>query len=290
MIVYVLTNRVNGKRYIGQTSRALGVRWTQHIKDSKSGEYAINRAIRKYGAHNFEVAMLATADSLAKLNELERQYVAEFGTFGGNGYNQTIGGDGVMLCRKHSVETREKISALQIGRKQSPEAVAKRIATQIGRPLSPEHRKKISEANKGQTRSPETRARLVASHLGKKPSDETRRRMSVAQSLRKRAPRKRENAHLDSAIAELMLQGLSQRAIAFQLGITRGLVRQSFKHQPQQVRTSAPRPKHGREASKWWLEAVKVGTTPKDAREVCWTYAQLISMKDGYRPPGIVEI
>lgn len=38
------------------------------------------------------------------------------------------------------------------------------------------------------------------------------------------------------------------------------------------------------------FQAVKVGTTPKDAREVCWTYAQLISMKDGYRPPGIVEI
>lgn len=38
------------------------------------------------------------------------------------------------------------------------------------------------------------------------------------------------------------------------------------------------------------FQAVKVGTTPKDEREVCWTYAQLISMKDGYRPPGIVEI
>lgn len=38
------------------------------------------------------------------------------------------------------------------------------------------------------------------------------------------------------------------------------------------------------------FQAVRVGTTAKDAREVCWTVAHLISLKDGYRPPGLIEI
>lgn len=38
------------------------------------------------------------------------------------------------------------------------------------------------------------------------------------------------------------------------------------------------------------FQAVRNYTTEKDARGVCWTRAHLICMKDGYRPPGIVEI
>jgi SAM-dependent methyltransferase len=38
------------------------------------------------------------------------------------------------------------------------------------------------------------------------------------------------------------------------------------------------------------FQAVKSGTTEKDARGVCWTFAHLISLKGGYRPPGLVEI
>ncbi len=38
------------------------------------------------------------------------------------------------------------------------------------------------------------------------------------------------------------------------------------------------------------FQAPRLYTTPHDAIGVCWTVAHLVSMKDGYRPPGIVEI
>lgn len=38
------------------------------------------------------------------------------------------------------------------------------------------------------------------------------------------------------------------------------------------------------------FQRARVYTTEKDARQVCWTVAHLISLKDGYRPPGIIEI
>lgn len=38
------------------------------------------------------------------------------------------------------------------------------------------------------------------------------------------------------------------------------------------------------------FQAVRSYTTPKDERGVCWTRAHLVSLKDGYRPPGLIEI
>jgi hypothetical protein len=38
------------------------------------------------------------------------------------------------------------------------------------------------------------------------------------------------------------------------------------------------------------FQAVLKKTTPKDRRGVCWTMAHLVSLKDGYRPPGPIEI
>lgn len=38
------------------------------------------------------------------------------------------------------------------------------------------------------------------------------------------------------------------------------------------------------------FQAARCYTTEKDARQVCWTIAHLINLKDGYRPPGLIEI
>jgi glycosyltransferase involved in cell wall biosynthesis len=38
------------------------------------------------------------------------------------------------------------------------------------------------------------------------------------------------------------------------------------------------------------FQAVRSYTTEKDARHVCWTVAHLVSLKDGYRPPGLIDI
>jgi SAM-dependent methyltransferase len=38
------------------------------------------------------------------------------------------------------------------------------------------------------------------------------------------------------------------------------------------------------------FQAARLHTTPVDARHICWTVAHLVSLKDGYTPPGLVEI
>lgn len=38
------------------------------------------------------------------------------------------------------------------------------------------------------------------------------------------------------------------------------------------------------------FQPVRCYTTEKDARQVCWTVAHLVSLKDGHRPPGLIDI
>lgn len=38
------------------------------------------------------------------------------------------------------------------------------------------------------------------------------------------------------------------------------------------------------------FQAVRNYTTPKDSMGVCWSRAHLVNLKDGYRPPGLIEI
>jgi len=87
--IYKITNKVNGKSYIGQTRNSVEFRWRQH-KNNKSG-YALHYAIRKYGADNFEVETLEECD-VSKLDEREIYYIDKYNTFT-NGYNLNKGGD-----------------------------------------------------------------------------------------------------------------------------------------------------------------------------------------------------
>lgn len=70
MIIYKITNKINKKIYIGQTTQSLRKRWYGHIFTSKHDKYhmAIARAIRKYGKENFEMEQIDEASSLEELN------------------------------------------------------------------------------------------------------------------------------------------------------------------------------------------------------------------------------
>lgn len=89
-IIYKITNKVNGKSYIGQTRYTLEFRWRQHLH-KKDNTYFHN-AIKKYGAGNFSLEVLEECP-YSNLNEREIFYIAKYDTFN-SGYNLTIGGDG----------------------------------------------------------------------------------------------------------------------------------------------------------------------------------------------------
>lgn len=92
--IYKITNAINGKIYIGQTSRTINVRWREHKSRSKTGDKSyLHNAIAKYGTENFEIEMVEECPQLL-LNEREIYWIDFFNSYYPNGYNLTVGGGG----------------------------------------------------------------------------------------------------------------------------------------------------------------------------------------------------
>ena len=140
--IYCITCLTNGKMYIGQTSKTIEERFQSHIHKAEIGKnYALYRAIRKYGPENFTIEEVMFVEAPTKeelkqkLDYLERRFIARYDTLR-HGYNMTIGGDG-SIGLSWSKESRKKLGKSLKGRK-----------------FTEEHRKKISEAKRGKKRPP----------------------------------------------------------------------------------------------------------------------------------------
>jgi group I intron endonuclease len=109
MIIYLITNKINGKQYVGQTTRTLSERMGRH-KASAYGvpKHAVGRAIAKHGFENFGVEILAEANTREELDLLEIKFIEECNTLVPNGYN--LAGGGHMAKRKTHDETKKKLS------------------------------------------------------------------------------------------------------------------------------------------------------------------------------------
>ena len=116
MIIYLITNLVNGKQYVGQTIRTIEDRWGNHLCKN-SGCTAMRRAIEKYGKESFEIHEIDSAKTQSELDSKERFWIRELNTLSPNGYNLTSGGDHVTFTD----ETKDKLRAANIGRKHSKE-------------------------------------------------------------------------------------------------------------------------------------------------------------------------
>lgn len=121
--VYKITNKVNGKIYIGITNQGSGVRYYKHWSDARKGDPCpIHKAMAKYGKENFTLEIIDFADTYDELKEKEKFYIKKFNSMDRSvGYNLTEGGDGT-FGRLHSEETKEKIRQKALGRKASEEA------------------------------------------------------------------------------------------------------------------------------------------------------------------------
>lgn len=97
--VYLVTNTVNGKKYIGCTQVSVKSRWQSHLKLAQQGSTTIfHRAIRKYGVSSFKIETLEKVNGPRRdLMAAEVRFVAEYGSMTPNGYNSTPGGEVVLL-------------------------------------------------------------------------------------------------------------------------------------------------------------------------------------------------
>jgi group I intron endonuclease len=130
MRIYVITNTVNQKQYVGMTSKTLSVRWSNHKADARRNvQWLLHKAIRKYGEENFKIELLeeCDVDSLDELGLIESRYIEELTP----AYNMTLGGEGNrgvgmpgekngMFNRKHTAESKEKMSANRKGKGAQP--------------------------------------------------------------------------------------------------------------------------------------------------------------------------
>lgn len=192
-VAYLILNKVNGKRYVGQIVQPLKVRFNEHVR--KKENTLIVKAIRKYGKENFYYGVIKNCESKEEMDYWEKFFIAALKSKKPYGYNLTDGGEGFIGYR-HSPETLAKISEtkknspraaeqiarlaeLNRGRHPTPEARAKMSVSRKGRKITPEHCAKLIAANTGNQFTPERRAKIGAAHRGRTLSAEQRTKISA---------------------------------------------------------------------------------------------------------------
>lgn len=202
--VYVITNLVNGKQYVGDHS-------TNDLDDGYlgSGRPYFENAKKKYNKENFKKEILEFFETKQEAFDAQTKWINKYNTVIPNGYN--ISPAGGMQCshgwskqsRKKiskekkgkpswnkglnfSEDTKEKMSNSMKGRipwnkgktlsKETKEKMSE--AAKNKKPVSEETRKKLSDAAKNRKHSKKTKEKIRNSHIGKKHSDESKKKMS----------------------------------------------------------------------------------------------------------------
>ena len=180
--IYCITNKVNGKQYVGQTTQTIERRFIQHRSDARTGRRnsIIHNAIRKYGEENFTTEEIDSASSIDELCEKEIYWIAKLNTLTPNGYNLTEGGEGgdtwLLLPEDKKEKIRRDVSLRvsgknnywygssrknelnpMYGRKHTEETKELIAEKATGRPVSQSTRKKHSTNNTGKG-NPKARA------------------------------------------------------------------------------------------------------------------------------------
>ena len=192
--IYKITNKVNGKIYIG-SSIDIKSRWRKHqsqLRHNKHGNSHLQRAWNKYGEENFTFETLEYVQDKYKLILCEQKWFDKE-----KPYEATIGYNicptaGSSLGVKHTDEMKAKVSKAVKGRKLSTEA-RKNIALakmgeknpMYGYAYSKEQRKQMSVRTTGE-RNP---------FYGTKHTKETREKMSKNSKGKNSGPKTKE--HID---------------------------------------------------------------------------------------------
>ena len=110
--LYCLTNKINGKKYVGITSQTVCARWQngKHYSRHKS----LYADILKFGWDNFTREILEDGLAEKEAKEKEIKLISEWNLLDSNlGYNKNKGG----TMPKLNAETKEKMREQSIGEK-----------------------------------------------------------------------------------------------------------------------------------------------------------------------------
>ena len=112
--IYKITNKVNGKIYIGYTEKSPEERFAGHLSEARRPRSPLQKALKKYGKDSFTVeAIFQHHDKDYVLNDREQYYIETYENIVGkeNMYNVApggLGGDRSMSPRhKEYIKTRD---------------------------------------------------------------------------------------------------------------------------------------------------------------------------------------
>ena len=169
--VYIHTNKINNKKYIGITKNKVYSRW-QNGKGYIKFQEVFGRAIQKYGWDNFEHKILFKNLTHEEAKNKEKFLVKYYNTYvnfeNSMGYNMTLGGD------NHRIGKNEKMSEARKG-KGNP-MYGKNYEDYMTQEAIIERRKKVSKALKGRKFSEEHNRKVSESKKGIKQSEKTKER------------------------------------------------------------------------------------------------------------------
>lgn len=184
--VYLVTNLLNGLRYVGQSVN-IQRRWKSH-RFCKDDTY-FHRAICKHGIGNFKFEILLEC-AAERLNYYEIACIAEYNAFSEEGYNLSEGG----LTHRGYVATpehRQNMSKARLGEKRGEEFKARMRELKKG--CIPSEAtlaacRAVNKGNsyaKGHTLSDELKKKLVEKYTGVPLSEEHKRKLKENHASRK---------------------------------------------------------------------------------------------------------
>ena len=112
--IYMYTNKINGKRYIGQTvnfnKRHIGHKSSSMNEKIKDYHSPFHDAIRKYGIDNFQIDILAeNIENQLERDELESSFIKYFNTLCCNGCGYNISSGGGVYGNPYAGKTEEEM-------------------------------------------------------------------------------------------------------------------------------------------------------------------------------------
>lgn len=252
--IYLITDRTNGKVYVGQTSMKLQKRWYYHTYAARTGKGAhckvLCAAIRKHGEENFTIESIVKTNSEERMEYLEEAWISAFHSRDRMfGYNIAKGGKGnrgythtaeskAAIGAKHKgkvipQEIKEKLRIFSLQRKQTDAAKAKlsalrgELANHFNHNISTEEIVKMYNQGLSQ--------REIASELGvSQPMIGVRLRGSGVKSRKSKTQLRKEKLLLEGrsdlvnpdskALDELYRAGSSCREIGILYEMTEGAV------------------------------------------------------------------
>jgi len=178
-IIYIATNLVNRKQYIGQTINGLKKRKNGHYYSIKRDNLPFHNALKKYNKENFK--WISFECPIEDLDYNERLLIKDLNTLSPNGYNLDNGGH---QNKKRSEITKKKISQSKIGKykgKNNPNYGNHKLVGENnpnwGKPRSEEIKQKIRDNQPNQSgeknpfygkhHSSKSKEKNRLSHLGK---------------------------------------------------------------------------------------------------------------------------